>query len=81
VQITSYNSHLGLLRSELCRVNTAQSTRVVASPGLVKTSIRNWRGWLFLRTDRQLEEHLRRLGANKYLRDFGPLAALVDAHY
>src|ERR1700736_227062 len=32
VQITSYNSHLGLLRSEHCRVNTAQFTRAVARP-------------------------------------------------
>src|SRR6266850_390579 len=32
VQITSYNSDLGLLRSELYRVNTAQATRAVARP-------------------------------------------------
>jgi hypothetical protein len=32
VQITSYNSHLGLLRSEHCRVNTEQFTRAVARP-------------------------------------------------
>jgi len=32
MQITSYNSHLGLLRSEHCRVNTEQSTRAVARP-------------------------------------------------
>src|SRR5271167_3110968 len=32
MQITSYNPHLGLLRSELCRANTEQSTRAVARP-------------------------------------------------
>src|SRR3984957_17458927 len=32
VQTTSYNSHLGLLRSEHCRVNTEQLTRAVARP-------------------------------------------------
>ena len=32
VQITPYNSHLGLLRSEHCRVNTEQLTRAVARP-------------------------------------------------
>src|SRR5215510_12664309 len=36
VQITSYNSHLGLLRSELCRANTAQSTRAVARPASLR---------------------------------------------
>src|SRR5580700_10115838 len=36
VQITSYNSHLGLLRSELCRVNTAQSTRAAARPASLR---------------------------------------------
>src|SRR5271170_3547670 len=36
VQITSYNSHLGLLRSELCRVNTEQSTRAVARPASLR---------------------------------------------
>src|SRR6202451_720640 len=36
VQITSYNLHLGLLRSELCRVNTAQSTRAVARPASLR---------------------------------------------
>ena len=36
VQITSYNSHLGLLRSEICRVNTAQSTRAVARPASLR---------------------------------------------
>src|SRR5215471_11752780 len=37
VQITSYNPHLGLLRSEHCRANTAHFTRVVARP----TSLRH----------------------------------------
>src|SRR5260370_42430399 len=32
VQITSYNSHLALLRSEHCTVNTEQFTRAVARP-------------------------------------------------
>ena len=32
VQIASYNFHLGLLRSEHCRVNTEQFTRAVARP-------------------------------------------------
>src|SRR5271170_1024164 len=36
VQITSYNSHLGLLRSEHCRVNTEQSTRAVARPASLR---------------------------------------------
>src|SRR5580700_9381887 len=36
VQIASYNSHLGLLRSELCRVNTEQSTRAVARPASLR---------------------------------------------
>src|SRR4029077_9069276 len=36
VQITSYNSHLGLLRSELCRVNTEQSTRAVERPASLR---------------------------------------------
>ena len=36
VQITSYNPHLGLLRSELCRVNTEQSTRAVARPASLR---------------------------------------------
>src|SRR5262249_2576940 len=36
VQITSYNFHLGLLRSELCRANTAQSTRAVARPASLR---------------------------------------------
>src|SRR5215472_9903055 len=40
VQITSYNSHLGLLRSELCGVNTEQSTRAVVRP----TSLRHQPG-------------------------------------
>src|ERR1700758_5124506 len=44
VQITSYNSHLGLLRSEHCRVNTEQSTRAVARPApLWHQSIRSLR--------------------------------------
>src|ERR1700736_5166496 len=38
LQITSYNSHLGLLRSEHCRVNTAQFTRAVARPASVACS-------------------------------------------
>src|SRR5271154_4622897 len=36
VQITSYNSHLGLLRSEHCRANTEQSTRAVARPASLR---------------------------------------------
>src|SRR5271170_8319028 len=36
VQITSYNPHLGLLRSELCWVNTEQSTRAVARPASLR---------------------------------------------
>src|SRR5580700_682123 len=36
VQITSYNLHLGLLRSEPCRVNTEQSTRAVARPASLR---------------------------------------------
>src|SRR5271169_4398524 len=36
VQITSYNPHLGLLRSELCRANTEQSTRAVARPASLR---------------------------------------------
>ena len=40
VQITSYNSPLGLLRSEHCRVNTEQFTRAVARP----TSLRHQSG-------------------------------------
>src|SRR5215471_20853644 len=36
MQITSYNFHLGLLRSELCRVNTEQSTRAVARPASLR---------------------------------------------
>ena len=36
VEITSYNFHLGLLRSELCRANTAQSTRAVARPASLR---------------------------------------------
>src|ERR1700722_16032483 len=36
VQITSYNPHLGLLRSERCRVNTEQSTRAVARPASLR---------------------------------------------
>ena len=31
-----YNSRLGLLRSELCRVNTEQSTRAVAGPASLR---------------------------------------------
>src|SRR5277367_5120447 len=45
VQITSYNPHLGLLRSELCRVNTEQSTRAVARPA----SLRHQSGMWFCR--------------------------------
>src|SRR5262249_44385914 len=36
MQITSYNFHLALLRSELCRANTAQSTRAVARPASLR---------------------------------------------
>src|SRR5215469_2990914 len=36
MQITSYNFHLGLLRSELCRVNTEQSTRAVVRPASLR---------------------------------------------
>src|ERR1700722_3381691 len=36
VQITSYNLHLGLLRSEHCRVNTEQFTRAVARPASLR---------------------------------------------
>jgi len=36
VQITSYNPHLGLLRSEHCRVNTAQFTRAVGRPASLR---------------------------------------------
>src|ERR1700752_2777235 len=32
VQIATYNSHLGLLRSELCTLDTAQFTRLVVRP-------------------------------------------------
>src|SRR5467141_69342 len=42
VQITSYNSHLGLLRSEHCRVNTEQFTRAVARPASLSHQSENW---------------------------------------
>src|SRR5690349_1322214 len=42
VQITSYNPHLGLLRSELCRVNTEQSTRAVARPASLRHQSGMW---------------------------------------
>src|SRR5690349_10462508 len=48
VQITSYNSHLGLLRSEHCRVNTEQFTRAVARPASL------WHQWILtLEPERQ----------------------------
>src|ERR1700758_4406831 len=43
VQITSYNSHLGLLRSEHCRVNTEQSTRAVARPAPLWHQSKMWK--------------------------------------
>src|SRR6202171_3640125 len=45
VQITSYNSHLGLLRSELCRVNSAQSTRAIARPASLRHQSGTWIGF------------------------------------
>src|SRR4029077_12613932 len=43
VQITSYNSHLGLLRSEHCRVNTEQFTRAVARPASLWHQSEEWK--------------------------------------
>src|SRR5271154_6953177 len=47
VQITSYNPHLGLLRSELCRVNTEQSTRAVARPASLRHQSSTSRSFAF----------------------------------
>src|SRR5258708_965245 len=42
VRVTSYNSHLGLLRSEHCRVNTEQFTRAVAGPASLWHQSSKW---------------------------------------
>src|ERR1700729_519600 len=46
VQITSYNLHLGLLRSELCRVNTAQSTRSVPRLASLRHQSSKWKTYV-----------------------------------
>src|ERR1700681_4075706 len=66
MQIASYNSHLGLLRSELCRVNTEQSTRAVARPASlrhqsavarpVRRIIQDIRGWILRYAKQKLQK-------------------------
>src|SRR4029077_14164348 len=43
MQVTSYNSHLGLLRSVHCRVNTEQFTRAVARPASLWHQSKKWK--------------------------------------
>ena len=43
MQIAAYNFHLGLLRPEPCWLDTAKSTRFVARPTVVMTSVTAFR--------------------------------------